>query len=189
MFQSTFTENKNMTFIKVKREFQTMFYNIIYILLSCVNVTSNQHYYGDNLILITNVRFEIRNSFLNQNGYYENIIKLQSSMLFIRSDYSEVNSNFARYIIKASYIFIHFLVTVNISNNVVYKVIEQVSLFEICPLQIYDSIYSNKQYSLHVDEVKCELLLSNNLEMISKVLPTETISHINNKCNWHFSED
>ena len=184
MFHSIFTENKNMTFIKVKREFQTMFYKIIDIMLSCVNVTSNQHYSGDNLILITNARFEIRKIFLNQNGYYENIIKLQSSMLFIRSDYSEISSNFARYIIKASYIFIHFLVTVNISNNVVYKVIEQVSLFEICPLQIYDSIYSNKQKGLHVDEVKCELLLSNNLEMISKDLPTETISHVNNKCKW-----
>ena len=109
MYNSTFTENKNMTFIRVKREFQTMFYKIIYIVLSCVNVTSNEHYYGDNLILITNVRLVIGNFFLNQNEYYENIIKLQSSMSLINLKHSEINSNFARYIIKASYILYTFL--------------------------------------------------------------------------------
>ena len=187
MYRSTFSDNKNMTFIKVEREFQTICYQIIYISLSSVNVSTNKHFDGDSLIIITNVRLEIQNSFLNQNGYYVNIINLQSSKLFMRSEYSEFSSNHARHIIKASYIFISFFVTVNISHNVVYKVIEQVSTFErydICPLQIYQSMYNSKQKSFHVDEIKCTLLLSNNLEMISKSLTTETISYVSNNCKW-----
>ena len=186
MFQCTFTENKNMTFIDVKQEYQTMLYKTIYILLSSVNVSSNQHYYGNNLILITNVHLEIQDSFFNQNGYYDNIINLYSSLLF-KSKYTEISSNYARHIIKAPFIFIRFLVTVNISHNVVYKVIAQVSKFEryaICPLQVYYSIYSNKQKSLHIDEVKCTLVLSSNLEMISKALLTKPVSHVNNNCKW-----
>ena len=137
MFNCTFTENKNMTFIKVKQEFQTVFYKIIKILLCGVNVSSNQHCCGDNLILITNVRLEIANSFFNRNNYYENIFNLESSELFIKPKYSEICNNYARHIIKASFIFMNHLVTINISHNVVYKVIEQVSTFEryaICPL-------------------------------------------------------
>ena len=148
---------------------------------------SNKHFEGDSLIIVTNARLEIRNAFLNQNGYYDNIINLQSSKLFIRSTYNEISSNHARHILKASYIFISYRVTVNISHNVVYKVIEQVSTFErydICLLQIYRSIYNSNQKSFKVDGIKCALLLSNNLEMISKSLTTETISYVSNNCKW-----
>ena len=60
----------------------------------------------------------------------------------------------------------HYLATANISNNVVYKVIKQVSAVEkhgapLCPLQVYDSIAPN---NFQLDSVKCTLLLINNME-------------------------
>ena len=77
---STFYENKNVNFIKVKKESQTTWYVTIYFRLSFVNISSNEHNCGDNLILITNGHISIRSVVLNQNCYYENIINLQSSM-------------------------------------------------------------------------------------------------------------
>ena len=51
----------------------------------------------------------------------------------------------------------------------------------ICPLQIY---VGNNHRNFYLDLLNCSLILSNNTEMISKILPNDIISYINNKCNW-----
>ena len=156
---------------------------------------SNQHHHGENLILLTNGHLHIESVFFNHNSYYENIVNLQSSTLLFIKHYNEISSNYARHIIKAqsnSFLFMHYQVTVNISHNVVYKVIKQVNTFEshatpICPLHVYSKIAFIKivtRKSFNLDDVNCKLLLSNNMEMISKILLTDIISYVNNKCKW-----
>ena len=158
-------------------------------MLAVVHVHSNKHHYGDNLISVTNGYLCIKFLFLIQNGYYDNVFNFQSSKLYVM-DYNEISSNYARHVIKAqgnSFIFIHYLATINISHNIVYKVFKQINNFErhstpTCPLQVY--ITESDLNNLHFNAVKCTLLVSNNMEMISRILPTDIISYVNNKCKW-----
>ena len=183
------SDNKNVTFIKVEQPTQIRYDKIIYILLTVVNVSSNKHHYGDSLISITNGYLRLKSLFFIQNDYYDNVLNFQSSMLYVKY-YNEISSNYARHIIKEqgnSFIFIHYLATINISQNIVYKVFKQVINFEkhvipVCPIQF--SISNSELKSLHFSEVNCTLLLSNNMEMISRILPTDIISYMNNKCKW-----
>ena len=186
IINSTFSDNKNVTFIKVELEFQTTCYMIIYISLTSVNVSSNEYHYTDSLILIVNGVLYFRSVFFNQNHHYDSIVHLQSSKLYIKN-HNEISNNCVRHIIIAqsnSLLFMHYHATFNISYNAVYKVMKLVSTFEkhaipICPLQVYGNIDN-----FHLDTINCTLLLSNNIEMISKTLPTEIISYVNNKCDW-----
>ena len=194
--KGTITGNKNVTFIKVQWQFHTIWYSTIRLQLRFINISSNKHHYGDNLILIANGHLQIQSVFLHQNGYYENIFDLQSSLLIFEKPYSEISSNYARHIIKAqssSFIFMQYSATVNVSHNVVYKVIKQVNIFEkhatpICPLQVYAMVYVHSSYfsqnSSFLDVINCILMFSNNVEMISKTLPTDIISYVSNKCRW-----
>ena len=182
---STFHKNINTKFIKVVKASWNIFYITTYIILSAVNVSCNEHDDGDNLILVTNGRILFYKSiFLKHNRYYENIISLQSSILVCRH-YTEISGNYARYIVKAqsnSFLFMHILPTVNISNNVVYKTTKLVSASEkqsvhICPLQITIT---------DLDAINHKFLLLNNTEMISKTLSTEIISYFNRNCTWFY---
>ena len=190
IINSTVFDNKNITFIKVEWNFQTMCYEIVYISLTAVNISLNEHHSTDSsLIIVTNGLLYFRSvSFIN-NGYYDNIIHLQSSMLCIKGN-NKLSHNHARHIVKAqssSFIFMHFTAIINMSHNVVYKLTKIVSTFEkqeipICPLQVYGSVITQENFDL--DAINCALQLSNNIEMISKILSTEIVSYINNKCNW-----
>ena len=185
--KSTFYKNKNTNFIKVKKESRDILYVTTYLILHSVNISCNEHDDGDNLILISNGRiWFLKSVFFNQNGYYENIINLQSSLLMFRQ-YTEISSNHARHIVKAqgnSFLFMQAFTTVNISHNIVYKTIKQVSALEkhtvhICPLQ---SFYTQCKV-LH-NQMNLRLLLLHNTEMTSKILPTEIISYVNKECTW-----
>ena len=147
--ESTFYKNKNTTVIKVKKESQIL-YVTTYLFLSYVNRSCNEHDDGDNLILITNGRILFLDFVLfKQNRYYENIINLQSSILLFRY-YNEISSNYARHIVKAlgsSFLFINVFATTNISKNIVYKTIKQVSTFEKHVVPSYLSISKSQQYS------------------------------------------
>ena len=188
--KSTFYKNKNTNFIEVKKESRNILYVTTYLILHFVNVSCNEHDDGDNLILITNGQIVFLKSVVfTQNSYYENIINLQSSLIMF-NHYTEISSNYARHIVKAqssSFLFIHVFSTVNISHNVVYKTIKQVSTLEkhavpICPLQGYYT--ERKVLYNNINTAKFMFLLLHNTEMISKILPTEIISYVNRKCTW-----
>ena len=168
--KSMICDNKNLTFIKIQLEFQNIFYKIIYITLNSVTVSSNEHHYTGNLISTVNGILYLNSVFFNQNYKFDNIVYLQSSILYI-ANYNDIKSNHARHIVKAqsnSILFIHYMATANVSYNVVYKIIKQVHAVEkhaipACPLQVYDNNFKGTQLEL----VKCTLLLSNNIEMVS----------------------
>ena len=179
---STFHKNINTSFIKVRKlkESWNVFYFTTYLMLYAINISCNEHDDGDNLIFITNAQIMFIKSVLNENSYYENIINLQFSLLVV-SHYTEISRNYARYIVKAqsnSFLFMTFLTTINISNNVVYKTTKVVSALEkhivsLCPLQMAEPRNTNHTY---------RFLLLSNIEMISKALPTEITSYFNRNC-------
>ena len=191
ILKSIFSDNKNTTLIKVARKFQIVYSStIIEIILAFVNMSLNEYHYGKSLISITKGRLRIHSVIFDHNCQYDNLIDLQSSMLLFKKKYSEISNNCVRHIIKAqrsSYVFIDQFITVNISNNVVYKVIKQVRTSEehtapLCPLHVYHFVIT--QTRMNLKSINCTLLISNNTEMISKVLPTEIISYVNDKCTW-----
>ena len=190
IIDSTFYYNKDVSLIKITRRSQTLPNVITHIWLVNVTMSYNDHHYGGaDLITVTNGRMYFSNTHLTTNHYYENIINLHSSMLYFEQS-NRITKNYARHIIKAqrdSFLFIHSFATVNILNNVVYKIIKQVSGLEkpsipICPLQVYDPKHNRQFY--YLDEINCTFLILNNTEMISKSLPGEISSFLNNKCEW-----
>ena len=185
IIKCTISHNQNVSFIKVKQPTQITYDKVIYVLLDFINVSSNEHHYGDNFISITNGFIRVRSLLFIQNGYYDNVLNFQSSILYVMN-YNEISSNYARYIIKSqdsSVILMHYLATINISHNVVYKVFNfERHATPICPFQV--SIGNTRLNKLHFNAVNCTLLLSKNVEMISRILPTDIISYMNNKCKW-----
>ena len=184
---STFQKNKNINFITVK-EHQTLWYTAIHFRMFRVNISNNEHSYGDSLILIISGSMTLRYVYFNQNRSYKNVISLQSSMLLFQG-YTEITNNYARHVVKAqskSFLFIDISVTVNISYNVVYKTVKLVSTFEknaipICPLQGHRIEHSkNLQFNI----ISSKLLLLHNTEMICKGLPTEINSYVTKNCTW-----
>ena len=187
---SKFNDNKDVRFIKVTRESQNIPNVITHVSLASVTVSHNRHHYNSsNLILITNGRLYFSNIVFTANHYYETVIHLQSSVISFKES-NQITKGYARYIIKGesgSFLFIHYLATVNISNNVVYKALKLVSTEEnlatpTCPLQIYDDKQNNQFDNLN--GIKCIFLLLNNTEMISKSLSGDIISFVNKKCDW-----
>ena len=187
-FNSTFQKNKKVKFITVK-EHQTLWYKATHFRIFYANISNNEHSDCDSLIFVNNGIITLRYAHFNQNRYFRNVISLQSSMLLFQN-YTEITNNYARHIVKAqskSFLFIDISGIVNISYNVVYKTIKLVSTLEkyavpICPLQGHRIMNSK---NLQLKNISCKLLLLHNTEMISKSLPTEINSYINNKnCTW-----
>ena len=74
--KSSFSDNKNVAFIKVVLKFQTIYYMIIYVSLINVNVSSNECYINNNLILIANGLLQLQSVCFIQNVCYDNIIAI-----------------------------------------------------------------------------------------------------------------
>lgn len=164
---SKFNNNKDVRFIKVARESQNIPNVITHVTLDSVTLSCNRHHYNSsNLILITNGRMYFLNTVFTANRYYETVIHLQSTMIYFKES-NQITKGYARYIIKGekgSFLFIHHHATVNISDNVVYKVVRLISTEEnlvtpTCPLQIYDDKQNNQFDNLN--GIKCILLLLN----------------------------
>ena len=182
IINSTFQKNKNAHFIKVKKEYQTLWHMGTQLLLSHVNISYNKHRNGGSLILGMMI---LNHVFFSQNRYFRNLISLHSSMLVFEF-YTEMTNNHARHIVKAqskSFLLFDTTAIVNVSHNVVYKTIKLVSTFErntepICPLQGY-KITQHKE--LQFNNISCKLLLLHNTEMISKI---DIFPYVSNNCTW-----
>ena len=190
IYNSTFQNNVNVCFLKV-----TEYYGYIPNIVANVALTNltisynNQHYYGNDLILITNARVLFSNNVFIDNYYeYNSVIKLHYSRIYFKRK-NRIIKNKARYIIKAqtrSIFYLYSFATVIIVGNVVYKAVIQENTIEhpevhICPLQVF----SNIEFA-NIDAINCKFLLLNNTEMISKSLPDQFLPFININCKWYF---
>ena len=146
VFNSTFCYNKDLHFINSERSSVILWQITNSILIVDTNISSNHHHNGDNLISITNGAIQIASSaIITHNQYYENIIQLHLSGLFIKGNV-EISNNFVRHVLKAfkdgSYFAVMDNTTVAITNNTVYLVVSQDQSFaiqsqKICRLQFY----------------------------------------------------
>ena len=186
----TFHNNINVCFLKVTEYYGDIPNIVADVVLTDLTVSNNsQHYYGNDLILITNANVFFSNNVFIDNYYeYNSVIKLHySGIYFLRKNM--IIKNKARYIIKAqrgSTFYLHSFATVIIVGNVVYKVVIleytiEHSEVHICPLQVFSYIQLP-----NINAINCMFLLLNNTEMISKSLPDQFLPFININCKLHF---
>ena len=182
---STFHESIEVCFLKVARGHIILPNITATVTVKNIIVSNNdQHYYGNDLILGTNVELYFSNIVFAYNNYkYKSIIKLHSFVMLFHLSNMFI-SNKARYIIKAqseSPFFIRNFATVSIVDNIAYKVILQKNSTDnfgvpICPIQVCDDKSSNRLDD--IDSVDCTFMLLNNTEMISKLLPGQFLPFI-----------
>ena len=188
---STFSNNKDVHFLKIERPKGIVPSTTTYVFLTNLIISNNDHHnFSGDLILVTNGHVRFANNIFIANYYkYKSLITLHSSMLYFQLNNIFIN-NKARYIIKAQKGTIFFMfknATVNLIDNIAYKVVQQVNIPDnsgvpICPIQFYDTEHNVQSNDL--DSIKCKILLLNNTEMISKSLPSELFPFINTKCEW-----
>ena len=185
---SQFIQNKNIHFIIVKGETENVPWELsTYILLSGINVSSNQHHGGSSLIFITNgVLYLEKKSVFMHNEYYENILMLHVSTIFC-DGYSVIERNYVRQIVKAtsgSYFIMKIGSTMRIINNTVYNIVTQVHTYEhasqqICPIQFYSPKHN---YDYHPDKINVNVSVLYNVHTMSKGLLGSDLTFSN--CTW-----
>ena len=190
---STFHDNTDVCFLQVTKGY--ILPNIItFVFLETLTVSNNnQHCYGEDLILIKNAGVMFSNNVFVGNYYkYNSIMKLQSSIIYFKHT-NKFAKNKARYIIKAqreSIFYIETFATVNIVENVAYKVLLHKNILPDnsgmlkCPLQVYDAEHTIQDDD-DLDVINCTFLLSNNTEMITKSLLGQFLPYVNVDCTWY----
>ena len=183
-----FINNRNIHFLEVKGEKEVVPWELsIFIYLYSINVSSNIHHDGYNLISITNgmLYLEKNSTFIN-NGYYENILMLHlSTVLF--SGYTVIANNHVRQIMKAisrSYFIMNVGSTLSINNNTVYNIARQMYTYEdgtqpVCPVQFYSQKHN---YDYHPHKINVHIFVLNNIYTIPKGLTGSEL--ILSKCTW-----
>jgi len=159
-----------------------------FILIIDAKISSNFHHDGDSLISITNGAILSNSStVITHNQYYENILKLHLSTVFIKGNV-EISNNFVRHVIKAfkdgSYIAVMNNTTVAITNNTVHSVVRQDQSFgiqsmRICRLQFYILTNDTLDNSLNDIGKMFKINIIDNTYMILKVKKKILIN-----CQW-----
>ena len=188
----TFCSNSKVHFIKVKSTIEIIWQLTTHIELSNVNILSNMHTDGENLISVTNgvMYFVSSVKFIN-NSYYSNLVALHLSVAVVVSKtYAEFTSNTARQILNAkssSYFMMEESTIVNMSANTVYVVVKQARTFRddsrpVCLVQFHNNgEICDKNLSSCITTLY-KILMLKNILMVSKHLPDEDMSFGN--CTW-----
>ena len=184
-----FCYNQDSHYINVERSVEIIWQLTIYIRVSNTIVSANNHGNGYDLISVTNGALILSSSKLNNNQYYQNIIKLHMTPIFFKRSV-EILNNFARHILRASKDGSYFTMTdnavVNITNNTVYLVAKQEHRFgvdrqRICAIQFYNK-YGNMDKKMDNVSATFQLNIADNLYMISKYYQVNDKSLQN--CTW-----
>lgn len=185
ILQNRFIKNNDTHFMKVKSVTELSPWLLTTnISIHKLNASFNTHQDGNSLISLTNGYISFKESVINENHYYENILQLHQSVA-VCSGYSELVGNHVRQVLKAksgSYFITENNTIVNMSNNVAYMVTKQIRTLAddaqpICPLHFWSS------QSLHTDLVSLnvKVLMLNNTLMVSKCLRCESLVK---NCAW-----
>ena len=191
VINSTFSYNKDLHFINSERSSVILWQLTNFILIVDTNISSNYHHNGDSLISIMNGGMLIASStIITHNQYYENILKLHLSGLFIKGNVV-ISNNFVRHILKAfkdgSYFAVMENTTVAITNNTVYSIVKQDQSFaiqsqRICRLQFYTSTDNTMDNNLSIIGKIFKIRIMDNMYMISNDFLGEEKLLIN--CQW-----
>jgi len=191
VLSSTFSFNKNLHFINSERSSVILWHLTNFISIVDTNISSNYHYNGNSLISIMNGAISINSStIITHNQYYENILKLHLSTVFIKGNV-KISNNFVRHVLKAfkdgSYMAVMDNTTVAITNNTVHSIVRQDQSFgiqsqHICRLQFYTIVNGTLDNNLDDIEKMFKISIIDNTYMISKEFLGEEKLLIN--CQW-----
>ena len=180
----SFCNNNNVHFLNIESDTDNAWQWSNLIFIHTMNISSNRHSEGENLLSATNCWMKFTgNVSIANNTFYKNIIKLHVSPAIFQHNITIVN-NTATQILDGSYILIMEDTKLNLSFNTVYTVIKQtltvgISTRPVCGVQFY----SEKG---NLDSLKTGLpfkvIAVNNTHMISKNVLGK--SFLSNNCQW-----
>ena len=139
---SSFCSNSNTHFLNLESDRDNVWQLSNYVRVQTINISSNRHFWGQNLLSATNCMIRYSGTtFIANNSLYENIMKLHMSGTIFQHNITIVG-NTARQIFYGSLILIHENTTINVSFNTIYMVVQQaltvgVSTRKVCGVQFY----------------------------------------------------
>ena len=150
-----------------------------YVSINKVNITSNGHDKGQDLMSFTNSWVWFYGPILiTHNHYYTRIANFHLSTCVLNYVII-ISDNMARQILSGSFIVLRDSTTVNITGNTVYILLNQVHTYSmnsepICKVQFFTKLdfFNFSQFPIHVR-------ISNNIHVNSKHLP-----NFNYHCRW-----
>ena len=182
---SLFCSNKNAHFLNLESDRDNVWQLSNYVHMRTINISSNRHFLGQNLLSATNCMMKYSGTtFIANNSLYDNIMKLHLSGTIFQHNITIV-SNTARQIFYGSFILIHENTTLNVSFNTVYMVVRQtstvgVSTRKVCGVQFYSKKGNLDKQS--ITEWSFKVIALNNTHMTSKNLPGNSLLYTN--CQW-----
>jgi len=177
--ESSFCNNSNSHFLILQSNTDNVWQLSNYVFINVVNISSNRHFEGHNLLSATNCWMKFLGPiFITNNSYYENIIQLHLSGAIFEHNITIVN-NTARKILYCSYILIYEDTFINVSFNTVYVIVKQTLRMGISSLVCEIEFYSNTGNLDNVTKLPFKTVLLNNIFMTSKL---ELLPSTN--CHW-----
>ena len=179
LIESSFHNNTNTHFLVMKSNSDNIWQFSNNAAIQKVNITSNVHDEGQDLMSFTNCRVWINGPItILSNGYYTNIFNLHLSIGTFHYDIN-ITNNTVRQILSGKFVIIRRNTAMDISSNKVYILLNQVWTYSmssesICKIQFYDDfdIFDISKFLTH-------MTVSNNVHMISTYLP-----NYDYKCRW-----
>ena len=150
-----------------------------YVVVIKVNITSNVHDEGQDLMSFTNSWVTFKGPIIiMDNHYYTNIGNFHLSICVFHYWIYIIN-NTARQILSGSFVLLNDNTTIDISENTVYVLLNQIWTYSmnsepICTVQFYTA-HSN----LNASQLSIRMIVSGNIHMNSKHTP-----NYNYNCRW-----
>ena len=180
---SSFCNNNNAHFLNLESDRENVWQLSNYIRIHTVNISSNRHFEGQNLLSATNCWIRCSgNTLITNNSLYENIMKLHLSGTIFQHNITIVG-NTARQMFYGSYVFIGDNTIINVSLNTVYLVAQQtidVSARKACGFQFYSK--KGNLDKLSVTKWSFKVIARNNIHMTYKHLLGNNLLYTT--CQW-----
>ena len=183
---SSFCNNINTHFLILESDRDSLWQTSNYIRIETINISSNRHSEGYNLLSATNcVILFMGNVVITNNSLFENIIKIYISFCFFQHNIT-ITNNTVRQIYYGSFIIMREDTILNISFNTVYMITMQslrrgVNSKPVCKIQFQaksNVILDN----INVTKLPFKIVALNNTHMTSKKLLGKSFSYTS--CQW-----
>ena len=177
---SSFHDNRNVHFLIMRNDDDNIWQYSNNIRIKRINITSNVHNRGQNLMPFTNSMVWFHGPIkIMDNKYYVNILNFHLSICNFQNNIVNITSNTVRQLLSGTFIVLWTNTTVIITKNVIYILLNQIHTYStnsepICSVQLFSlhDIFTFSKFLTHVT-------MSNNIHMISKYLP-----NYDYRCRW-----
>ena len=176
---SSFHNNRNVHLLIMRNDEDNIWQNSNIILIKQVNITSNFHDKGQNLMSFTNSLVNLHGPIkIMDNKHYINILNFHLSVSVLKYNIN-ITNNTVRQLLTGTFVVLWINTNLVITRNVVYILLNQIHTFSsnsepICTIQLFslNDIFNISKLLTHIT-------MSNNIHMISKYLP-----NYDYRCRW-----